>query len=88
MNELLIYAAVISLLTAAVTVYDKAAAKAGSRRIPEKTLFLLAFLGGATAEYIVMQAIRHKTKHKSFMIGLPLMILLHVALIVAFILFV
>ena len=46
-------------------------------------LFVLAALilfGGAFAEYCAMRIIRHKTLHKKFMIGLPLIILLHLAL--------
>ncbi|MBR2413507.1 MAG: DUF1294 domain-containing protein [Clostridia bacterium] len=88
MEILLLYAAVISLITAAVTVYDKIAAKKGAWRIPEKTLLLLALTGGAAAELAVMLAIRHKTKHKKFMIGLPAMLILHVAIVAAAVLFI
>ena len=74
------YIAVISLLTIAVTVYDKIAAKKRPRhRVPENTLLLLAVLGGGPAEYLTMQLIRHKTKHKKFMVGLPVIILLEAA---------
>lgn len=73
------YLAFINLLTAAVTVIDKIHAKKKKRRVPEITLFTLAFLGGAVAEYAVMKAIRHKTLHKSFMLGLPAIILLQTA---------
>jgi len=69
----------ISLVTSAVTAADKALAKKRKRRVPEATLFALAFLGGATAEYITMKLVRHKTLHKSFMLGLPAIILLQAA---------
>ena len=73
----LAYFAVISLVTVIVTVYDKIAAKKRLRhRVPENTLLLLAVLGGGPAEYVAMQLIRHKTRHKKFMIGLPVIILL------------
>ena len=73
----LCYAAVISLVTVIVTVYDKIAAKKRPRhRVPENILLLLAVLGGGPAEYVAMQLIRHKTRHKKFMIGLPVIILL------------
>lgn len=76
----LIYFSAITLVTVIVTVYDKIAAKKFPRnRIPEKMLFTLAFLGGAAGEYATMQIIRHKTKHKEFMIGLPIIILLQVS---------
>ena len=76
----LCYAAVISLITVIVTVYDKIAAKKRpKRRVRENTLLLLALLGGGTAEYITMLLIRHKTKHRKFMVGLPVIIAAHAA---------
>lgn len=78
----LIWFVIISLVTAAVTAADKMFAKKKMRRIPEATLFSLAILGGATAEYITMKLVRHKTRHKSFMLGLPLIILLQAALVI------
>lgn len=71
-----VWLTVISLVTAGVTIADKMFAKKKMRRIPEATLFSLAILGGATAEYITMKLIRHKTRHKSFMLGLPAIIIL------------
>lgn len=84
---MLIYLAVISVVAIVVTSHDKAAAKKGRRRIPEKTLMLVGFFGGATAMYSVMQLIRHKTKHKKFMLGLPVFILLHLAVIISVVYF-
>ena len=82
MKYILIYFAVISLVTSLVTVYDKKAAKKWPKhRVPEKILFFLAFLGGSVAEFFTMIKVRHKTKHKSFMIGLPLIIVLQVIVI-------
>lgn len=81
MNEWLrllpyLWLALISLIACGVTVYDKIASKRLPRhRTPEKTLFLLAILGGSVAMYATMQLIRHKTQHKRFMIGIPLIII-------------
>lgn len=75
------YFAVISLVTAAITIADKIKAKKGAFRIPENTLIVLALLGGSAAEYFTMRLIRHKTLHKKFMIGLPLIIILQLLLI-------
>lgn len=83
---ILCWLALISLVTAAVTVADKVKAKKGSFRVPEKTLITLALLGGSVAEYTVMRLIRHKTLHKKFMIGLPLIIILQLVLIALFLL--
>lgn len=77
----LIYFAAISVVTIIVTVYDKAAAKAGKWRIPEATLLLLGLFGGALGEYAIMKIIRHKTKHKRFMLLLPAEIILHAVLV-------
>lgn len=83
MKYILIWLGIISLISVIVTVYDKIAAKYGSRRIPEKTLMLLGILGGAVAMLITMLTIRHKTRHSKFMLGLPLEILLHIGIILA-----
>lgn len=73
-----IYFIIISAVTVAATIYDKTASKVlTQKRVPEKTLLILAFLGGAIAEYMTMTIIRHKTKKNIFMNGLPLIFLLH-----------
>ena len=77
----IIYFAAISLVSVIVTVYDKKAAKSGKRRIRESTLMLLSALGGSLAMYITMKKIRHKTKHKKFMIGIPIIMVIQIALI-------
>lgn len=74
MKFFIIYLAAISFIACAAAISDKRRAVRGKRRVPEKTLFLLAALGGSAAMYITMNIIRHKTKHKRFMIGLPLII--------------
>ena len=78
---LLIYFAVISLVAVIMTLADKVKAKRNAWRIPEATLMTVGLFGGALAMYVAMKTIRHKTKHKKFMIGLPLEIALHVAII-------
>lgn len=82
----IIYFALISLVAVIVTLADKVAAQKGAWRVPEATLMLIGLFGGALAMYITMKTIRHKTKHKKFMIGLPFEIALHAA-IVCFVLF-
>ena len=77
---LLIYIAVISLVSIVVTVYDKIAAKKlPKHRTREATLLILSALGGSVAMFITMNIIRHKTKHVKFMLGIPLIILVQVA---------
>lgn len=79
---LLIYFISISLISVIVCVADKARAKKGRWRIKESTLFLLSALGGSAAMYITMRLIRHKTLHKRFMIGIPLIIIAQTALLI------
>ena len=67
-----IYLGVMSAVSAAA---DKYSARRGLTRVPEKTLFLLAACGGSVAMYVCMKLIRHKTKHLSFMLGLPAIII-------------
>lgn len=69
---------VVFLLYAA----DKYKAKAGKRRIPEKTLLACAFLLGAPGAALGMLAVRHKTRHIKFCILVPLALVLQVALLV------
>lgn len=76
---LIIYFALVSLSTIITTVADKILAKKNSRRVPEKVLFVLAFLGGSVAEFVTMKIIRHKTLHKRFMLGLPAIIIIQFA---------
>ena len=66
----------ITGLAVVLTVCDKIAAKCRMRRIPEATLFTVSLLGGSAAMYLCMLLIRHKTKHKRFMLGLPALVLL------------
>ena len=77
-----IYFIAISLVTAVITAIDKYKAKKGAFRISEATLFFLAAIGGALAEYATMRLIRHKTLHKRFMIGLPFIIILQIIAII------
>ena len=66
------------------TVYgvDKAKARRGAWRVPEKTLFLLPLLGGSVGALLGMLIFRHKTKHWYFVWGIPLILLAQIALAV------
>ena len=77
------YIAVVSLCSIVVCIYDKKISKRNNvkLRIPEKSLFVWSAVGGSVAMYITMRLIRHKTKHVSFMVGIPVIFVLQVALI-------
>ena len=59
---------------------DKKKAIKRRYRIPEKRLFLFAFLGGSIGTLLGMHLCRHKTKHKRFVIGIPLILGIQLAL--------
>ena len=72
------YLLTVSLVAIIITVYDKRIAGKGKRRIPEATLLLWSAIGGSVAMYITMHTIRHKTQHKKFMIGIPVIMALQI----------
>lgn len=86
MKHIALYAFLgISLLSVLVTVYDKIAAKTLPRnRVPEATLLMLSALGGSAAMYVTMQIIHHKTKHKKFMIGIPIILVIQILLVILY----
>ena len=83
------YVAVVSLCSIVACIYDKKISKRNNvkLRIPEKSLFIWSAVGGSVAMFITMRLIRHKTKHLSFMIGIPAIILVQAALIFALVYF-
>lgn len=63
----------VSLSAAVMTAWDKHAAKKRQRRLPERVLWLTALCGGSAAMWLTMLLVRHKTRHRSFMWGLPVL---------------
>lgn len=79
---LLVWLAVINLLTFIVYGVDKRRARKGKWRVPEKTLFLLPLLGGSIGALLGMRVFHHKTKHWYFAWGIPAILLAQIALAV------
>ena len=79
----IVYLIVMNITAAVVTVKDKQSAKKKKWRIPEKNLFIIAALSGCVTMYVTMLAIHHKTKHKRFMIGIPIIFICEVFVAVA-----
>ena len=79
---LLVWLAVINLLTFIVYGADKRRARKGKWRVPEKTLFLLPLLGGSIGALLGMRVFHHKTKHWYFVRGIPAILLAQIALAV------
>ena len=80
-NVLLYYLIVINIVTFLIYGIDKRKAKQGSWRISEATLLILAVIGGSIGALLGMKVWRHKTMHKKFKYGLPLILLAQIALI-------
>ena len=80
-NALLYYLIVINVVTFLVYGIDKWKAKQGSWRISEATLLILAVIGGSIGALLGMKVWRHKTMHKKFKYGLPLILIIQIILI-------
>lgn len=76
------YLFVINVTTYFVYVSDKHRAYYDKRRIPEALLLLLAIIGGAYGAMFAMLLFRHKTLHRSFMIAVPLSLVVWAAVLV------
>lgn len=73
------YLSAINILAFALMGIDKAKARRNKWRIPEKCIFLAVALGGSIGAITGMFLFRHKTEHLSFVIGLPVILLFHLA---------
>ena len=78
---LLLWVLLMSGLSFSLFGQDKRRARRGQWRISEKALFLTALLGGSPGALLGMKVFHHKTLHKRFRYGLPLILLLQVVLI-------
>ena len=81
-----IYLLLINFVSFSSMGIDKRKAIRKQYRIPEKTLFFLALLGGSIGSILGMRVFRHKTKHLSFCVGMPAILILQLA-VAYFILF-
>ncbi len=72
------------IITYLLFAWDKHLAYYHRTRIPEALLFLTSFLFGAFGGLCGMIFFHHKTKHKSFLVTIPLLALIQIALIVVF----
>ena len=77
-----IYLVAINAATFFVYGIDKWKAKRSMWRIPEATLLGLAAIGGSIGAWLGMRVWRHKTMHKKFQLGIPLIIVAQTALII------
>ena len=74
------YLVLMNLIAFALYGIDKRRAKQGAWRISEYTLLLVALLGGSLGALLGMRYFRHKTRHRKFRYGVPLILLLQLGL--------
>lgn len=86
MNSIILitsYFLIVNFLGFAAMGIDKHKAKAGSYRIPEATLFILALIGGSIGSTVGMFFFRHKTRHWYFVVFMPAILILQVIAVIA-----
>lgn len=75
-----VYLAIVNITGFIIMGVDKSKAKRRKWRIPEATLFLVAAIGGSIGSIAGMYTFRHKTKHWYFVIGMPAILVIQIAL--------
>lgn len=83
MENILFYYLVLVNIIAFITIYiDKKKAIKHKWRIKESTLFLLSIIGGSIGTLLGMYTFRHKTKHKQFTLGIPLILIIQILIFI------
>ena len=77
------YLIAVNVLAFVLMGLDKRRAKKNAWRIPERTLFLPVIFGGALGGVAWMRLFRHKTRHWTFRLGMPAILILQVAALTA-----
>ena len=79
---ILIYLVAINVVTFFMYGIDKWKAKCSKWRISEATLLGMAVIGGSIGAWLGMRVWHHKTMHKKFQLGIPLIIVVQIALVI------
>lgn len=87
MKPFLIYLFLINAIGFLLMLIDKRKAKKKKWRIPEATLMGVAALGGSVGSLFGMYAFRHKTLHKKFTVGIPVILIAQLAIAFAIVCF-
>ena len=81
MNIILYYLLAVNIATFLLYGIDKYKAKKSKWRISEVTLLTMAAIGGSVGAWAAMRLWHHKTMHKKFKYGIPVMIIMQIALV-------
>lgn len=76
-----IYLLIVNLTAFFLYGIDKKRAIKQKWRISEKTLILIAVIGGSVGAICGMQVFRHKTKHIKFKFGLPAILIVQLGIV-------
>lgn len=82
MVPLIVYLLIINASGFVLMLLDKLKARKKQWRIPERTLLLIAAIGGSFGTLLGMYLFRHKTLHLPFFLGLPLLFAIHILLLI------
>lgn len=80
-QALLVYLLLVNAAGFFLMLADKQKARKNQWRIPERTLLGVAAIGGSLGSLVGMYLFRHKTRHLKFTVSIPLLLLLHLALL-------
>lgn len=86
MEQLIAYLIIINAVGLLVMLTDKKKAQKKHWRISESAIFSVAAIGGSVGILVGMQLFRHKTKHDSFTVGIPIILAVQIILVVCYIL--
>lgn len=86
MKLLLLYLLIVNAAGFLVMTLDKLLAKKKAWRIPERTLIMLAAIGGSIGVWSAMYSVRHKTRHIKFYLGVPAILAAQVGIVLFFLL--
>jgi uncharacterized membrane protein YsdA (DUF1294 family) len=78
MKVLLVYLAVINIIAFLIMGVDKFKAQRHKWRISELNIFIMGIIGGAFGVFLGMGIFHHKTKHRKFTLGVPLVLVLNI----------
>mgnify|MGYP002555544562 FL=1 len=84
LEAIVIYLAAINVITFIMFGADKARAAKGRWRISESALILAALLGGSIGALAGMRIFHHKTRHRKFTVGIPVILALQIILMVIY----
>ena len=76
--SILAYVLLVNLVGFCLMGVDKRKAMKGAFRISEATLFIVALIGGSIGSLLGMYTFRHKTRHRTFVYGMPAILIIQI----------